>query len=149
MANGCCTTCKTVLTEANCSPSKFKLGYGHCRVCDASRSREAYKRSPKRIRVANCKWHGTSGWKIRYERKYGVPIEEFHKKLIEQSGRCDICNRPMIKPCQDHNHETGEVRGLLCSFCNGLLGRVGESIEILSNTIGYLRKFKGDFMTTH
>jgi hypothetical protein len=89
MANGCCTTCKTVLTEENCSPSKFKLGYGHCRVCDASRSREAYKRSPKRIRVANC------------------------------------------------------------SFCNGLLGRVGESIEILSNTIGYLRKFKGDFMTTH
>lgn len=49
--------------------------------------------------------------------------------LEEQNGVCAICNQKQRgakgnsnKLCVDHNHETGKVRGLLCSFCNRFLG---------------------------
>ena len=38
----------------------------------------------------------------------------------------------------DHNHNTGKVRGLLCSRCNFVLGNVGEDVNILNNMILYL-----------
>jgi hypothetical protein len=46
--------------------------------------------------------------------------------------------------CQDHNHETGKLRDLLCSSCNLLLGNCRENEEILLSAIRYLRKHNGD-----
>jgi len=39
----------------------------------------------------------------------------------------------------DHNHTTGEVRGLLCGKCNSVLGFAKDSVETLTNLIRYLR----------
>lgn len=79
--------------------------------------------------------------------KLGITPAEFETKLISQKGLCAICKRPMIsgrhssqKACQDHNHETGKLRDILCSRCNVLIGLCSESIEILANAIKYLQK---------
>jgi len=42
--------------------------------------------------------------------------------------------------CVDHNHQTGEVRGLLCQKCNTGIGNMKDSIKILSQAILYLKK---------
>ena len=40
----------------------------------------------------------------------------------------------------DHNHDTGEVRGVLCSACNSLIGYAKDSIETLEEAVRYLSK---------
>jgi len=65
----------------------------------------------------------------------------------EQGGRCAICmvheddlehatfrNKLVV----DHNHRTGEVRGLLCSRCNIALGHLDDSPVKLRNALNYL-----------
>jgi len=76
-------------------------------------------------------------------RNYGITIEEYNELLFKQNGCCAICgvhhlelNRSLYV---DHNHETGEVRGLLCLHCNSTLGYAKDSIVILENAIKYLQ----------
>lgn len=60
--------------------------------------------------------------------------------LADQEGGCGICgqlpngNRLAI----DHDHGTGEVRGLLCQQCNTGLGSFRDNLELLKRAIAYL-----------
>ncbi len=58
----------------------------------------------------------------------------------EQCGLCAICGKDLIENrcCIDHDHKTGEVRGLLCNNCNALLGFSTEDKIILQGAICYL-----------
>jgi hypothetical protein len=53
--------------------------------------------------------------------KYGIGEREYQEMFLSQGGVCAVCNRPP-KPGKnmnvDHDHKTGEVRGLLCYYCN-------------------------------
>lgn len=53
--------------------------------------------------------------------KYGIGEKEYLDMFGYQGGVCCVCNRPP-KPGKnlhvDHDHKTGEVRGLLCYYCN-------------------------------
>jgi Recombination endonuclease VII len=77
-------------------------------------------------------------------------IEEYEVILKSQQNSCGICNGPNnttrsgnIKRFNiDHCHKSGKVRGLLCTFCNSLLGYSKDSIEILQSAIRYLEKHK-------
>lgn len=40
----------------------------------------------------------------------------------------------------DHDHETGEIRGILCEYCNRALGMVKDDVAVLENMINYLKK---------
>lgn len=44
--------------------------------------------------------------------------------LAAQGGRCAICSLPVKRDCLDHDHDTGAVRGVCCSGCNALLGKL-------------------------
>jgi len=60
-----------------------------------------------------------------------------------QGGVCAICGKPEAtartkRLCVDHCHETGKVRGLLCSHCNRAIGLLGDSCAILASAITYL-----------
>ena len=70
--------------------------------------------------------------------RYGIRIEDFDRMWDEQKGRCAVCREPMQRPCVDHNHETGEVRKLLCHGCNVLVGYLETRRDTLEAAFRYL-----------
>ena len=86
--------------------------------------------------------------------KYGVSPEQFLKTWDDQNGECAICKDtlPDLAIYEnrkrgyaiDHNHDTGEFRGILCTECNTLLGMSGDSPGILKEAIKYLES-RGDY----
>lgn len=96
----------------------------------------------------NKKYRRSSkGNKVNYDgylnRNYGIRLIEYNKLLKKQEGKCVICFEPPkhTRLCVDHNHNTGEIRGLLCHLCNSVLGGCNDSIILLQDAIRYLRKF--------
>ena len=54
----------------------------------------------------------------RIKRVYGITKEQYD---LLDTGSCYVCLRPWggsVTPCIDHDHVTGEIRGLLCKYCN-------------------------------
>lgn len=78
------------------------------------------------------------------KRNYGLSEEEYDAMLVSQGGVCAICgtDSPIGKGGLhiDHDHVTGKVRGLLCQRCNIGVGFLGDSEEIITKTLGYLRR---------
>lgn len=73
---------------------------------------------------------------------YGISSADYDRLLKEQNNSCAICGKPpeKVKLSVDHNHANGRVRGLLCFRCNTLLGLAYDSIQILTNALGYITK---------
>lgn len=76
-------------------------------------------------------------------RNYGITVEEYEQKFAEQNGLCAICDQPQPERllAVDHDHITGQVRGLLCSKCNLMIGNAGEygdNTWVLQQGITYL-----------
>lgn len=76
---------------------------------------------------------------IKY--KYGLLSEQIDKMLVEQNYNCAICKKSLMETKQyiDHDHSTGEVRGILCSRCNPGLAYI-EDEEFLRKANLYLGK---------
>jgi Recombination endonuclease VII len=71
---------------------------------------------------------------------YGLTPADYDAMLEAQSGACAICRKPFIGNGQvDHCHDTGHVRGLLCSHCNLGIGNLRHSVEIMKAAIDYLQ----------
>lgn len=88
--------------------------------------------------------HRESNRKWRLSR-YGLSVEGYQELLTRQNGKCSICITELKKkPCVDHDHKTGVVRGLLCRNCNTILGQAKDSISILEATIQYLKRFENE-----
>jgi hypothetical protein len=81
------------------------------------------------------------------KKNFGITIHEYQEMHDAQGGVCAICGDPETKErdgkvkwlAVDHNHDTGEVRGLLCQNCNHMIGHSRDRIEILEAAIVYLR----------
>lgn len=76
-------------------------------------------------------------------RMYGITDSQYTDLITLQKGRCAVCGsyNPRGKHrswCVDHNHKTGEVRGLLCTPCNVMLGQCGDNPTVLAAGIRYL-----------
>ena len=74
---------------------------------------------------------------------YGVTPDDYERMLEMQNGRCAICRSPADtsfhkRLCIDHNHETGAVRGLLCSKCNSAIGLLNDSPELMYKAAEYV-----------
>lgn len=78
---------------------------------------------------------------------YGLTRAERRTLEEAQGHACAICGRPESalhqsgsrrRLCVDHDHATGAVRGLLCSRCNLVLGRMGDDSDLLRRAADYL-----------
>jgi hypothetical protein len=73
----------------------------------------------------------------RLKSKYGLSREDFAALLDRQHHACANCERPFTrKPCVDHCHVTGLVRGLLCGGCNLALGHL-EDNPVFAHKAGF------------
>ena len=96
--------------------------------------------------------------KIRNElkrfNKYNITIEDYEKIRSEQDNKCAICGidfdylskirKDLVprtgKPRIDHDHRTYNVRGLLCTDCNIVLGCFKDNPFIIIKAIKYLQE---------
>jgi hypothetical protein len=72
---------------------------------------------------------------------YGLTVAEIEAIRERQGGVCAICRQGSPNErdlCIDHDHSTGEVRGLLCVLCNSGLGQFRDDPVILRAAIEYL-----------
>ena len=74
----------------------------------------------------------------RLMKSYGIDEMQYQKMYKKQGGRCAICNKKHKRLHVDHNHDTGNVRQLLCLRCNTMLGMARENKAILTKAIEYL-----------
>lgn len=60
--------------------------------------------------------------KTRLKHKWGLTIEQYDELLEKQNGECAVCKSHhsnfKSRLAVDHNHQTREIRGLLCQNCN-------------------------------
>lgn len=98
------------------------------------------RRFMAKLKKNNPEEHKRRLRKYRIKVLYGLSEEELHALYAKQEGRCAICKRPEGEKalCVDHDHNTGEVRGLLCNSCNAMLGYAGDNTEILRRAIYYV-----------
>lgn len=65
--------------------------------------------------------------------------------LVAQDYKCAICGIAASELTRelsvDHNHDTDEVRGLLCSHCNIGLGNFRDDAELLIKASEYLGRY--------
>jgi hypothetical protein len=86
-----------------------------------------YKKYPRKASVRRLE-------RVKY--CYGLEPDDY-KKLIDSTPNCPICGseEPLVV---DHNHSTGEVRGLICQPCNKALGFFRDNTTSMENAIKYL-----------
>lgn len=83
-----------------------------------------------------------------FRRVYGITLAEYDFMLTSQDGRCAICGDVPEQRLQvDHDHETGEIRGLLCGSCNAGIALLCEAPETLEAAIAYLKFHKREYLT--
>ena len=108
-----------------------------CKSCSTNMQR-TYRQTQKG-KTAHMKW------------KYGITLDEYDQIREQQFGVCAICGKPetakypdgtIRRLSVDHDHETGKVRGLLCSRCNQGIGLMEESTATLASAINYLIRAK-------
>lgn len=79
-------------------------------------------------------------------RYYGLTVDQYEAMVIAQGGVCAICGGLQTHGRQhldvDHCHETGLIRGLLCSHCNRALGFLFDDPARLRAAIEYLERAK-------
>lgn len=103
-----------------------------CKSCDK-----------RRVKISN-----TDVRKNDLKRRYNLTINQYNELFNKQCGYCYIClthqDSLKNKLSVDHNHKTGQIRGLLCQNCNTALGKMKESSFLLERMIDYLKKFNGE-----
>lgn len=73
---------------------------------------------------------------------YGLSLAQYEDLLRQQSGRCAICGTDRnggVAMGVDHDHRTGDIRGLLCDPCNIGLGGFRDDPALLAAASAYLQ----------
>lgn len=128
----------------------------NCRTCGSTKPIEEFWKGqsaciPCSKQKAKTRWNSRSP-KKRLEQhlkhKYGISHSRFAEAWSAQKGCCAICETELPDLMTydnrrrgyaiDHNHETGEFRGILCLKCNTLLGMASDSIDVLYAAVRYL-----------
>lgn len=152
-----CTDCRTVFTyEHRAGPVRQ-----WCDKCRALHKKQRDAAKSQRWREANVdyqaeymrRYHQQHKDDPEYRRqrreafnlyKYGITQAGLAGRIEKQGGQCAICGGPPNGPGKrlhiDHCHETGRIRGLLCSKCNTLIGLADNDPCRLRDAADYLKE---------
>lgn len=97
-----------------------------------------------RSRSRICKLCCAVAKRFRALKSVGLSRDDAIEFLRNTDGTCFICKGPQrIKLLAvDHDHRTGEFRGLLCTTCNQGLGHFFDNPELLRNAAEYIENEK-------
>jgi DNA-directed RNA polymerase subunit RPC12/RpoP len=108
-----------------------------CKQCRRATNTKHYLKHREEIRLRE---------RVRWWKRQGIQIslEDYERLWCSQNGKCAICKKDIAlydkNTCLDHDHETQEERGILCSSCNRGIGLLHDDPEILRTAISYLEK---------
>src|SRR6266568_100461 len=137
--------------KADCHPDRKHRARGLCESCyqvswqkahpEANTGSNWRRRHPERARELNRRTH--------LKHKHRTRVEQYVEAWHRQEGKCANlgCNvsyqlevRDYRKGLHvDHDHKTGEFRGLLCPGCNVAVGMAGENPQRLLGLVEYLK----------
>jgi len=127
-----CKDCGILLNELNTVWVSSGSRYLKCQECVRAYNRKRYQEiGANKVRETNLM------------KSFGMTIEEYDKLAEFQQNGCAICRLPCIsgrRLAVDHNHETGEIRGLLCVKCNAVLGLINDDENLILKIIDYLKR---------
>lgn len=146
MKSRICSSCK-VEKEIDAFVKCKSSIYTYCKVCQSKKSklwrqnnREKHLEQQQKYRN-KCGYNGRRNTSLKS--KYGITNEDYNNLLKLQNYSCAICHGKETYNFDvlvvDHCHDTGEIRGLLCTRCNKGLGMFKDSILSLENAIDYLK----------
>jgi len=80
-------------------------------------------------------------------KSYGLTLEDYERMVARQRSRCAVCRRK--RPASDkrewaidHDHVTGQIRGLLCDRCNRAIGLLRDEPKILRAAVQYVERHR-------
>jgi len=124
--------CRRKRVAAN--PEKYREQARKWRATNPEKYREQVRKwqvaNPDRVRKSHCKY------------RYGTGAHEHCEAQVKiQKNCCAICLKPFTEtPHLDHNHETNQLRGALCRYCNTQLSTV-ENHDWMAKAATYLEKW--------
>lgn len=145
-----------------------KYGYLSCKKCKSlSRKLSVQRYKAKNTYVEkSCEIHGALSfdniyicksdypicrscyYEKRHLKRHGLDRQSYLELLESQDNVCKICggletkrkpgSEQMRRMSVDHNHKTGEIRGILCSKCNTMIGLSLERPDVLRKAAVYI-----------
>lgn len=138
-----CTMCgevKPVSAYRSRGGSMTHLLKSRCNTCLYKEHKRWAAENPERIQGYREK----DSWTLakRCTRR-GITPEQLVDRYERQEECCAICKKEieLIDSAIDHNHVTGEFRGVLCKQCNRALGMFNDSPTVLRSAVEYLEAF--------
>ena len=121
----------------------------YCRTCEPAirrkrylARRDAHNEYARRYQQERPERRSVYARRYALKKLYGITPEQWDRMYEAQDGQCLICGTsPARKRLHvDHDHETGRVRGLLCSGCNSGIAHLRHDPQLLSKAIAYLER---------
>lgn len=132
--------------------NRVRCGLKYCIGCDKTKGADEFYSTGRRgtlsPRCRECskplnrerKVNNPAQRDYQLRQKYGIDSEQYDQMFADQNGMCAICgNTSKKRLCVDHNHDTGEVRKLLCNKCNAGLGQFCDDAALLDRAAEYIR----------
>ena len=161
-----CTRCEKTRLIKFFTPLKNRSGdytrfHSWCKACiNESHANMTDKEAFERY-IIRKKWY--------YKKYYKITFEEYIKKVEQQNYLCAMCK--LVEHCEthtfkgfkknvldrrekngshldncglyvDHDHETDEVRDLLCNDCNRAYGFAHENPQTIKGMLDYSKKWR-------
>lgn len=144
-----CTSCGEIkpLSEFHIRRTRADGLAAKCKSCACEYKRLHYEANAEIYRERQRQWAlNNPEWVRDYRMRsiYGISADEFDRLYDLQGGCCRICGsneqRGRGGLHVDHDHETGQVRSLLCCKCNPGIGFFNNDPVLLRAAAAYLER---------
>lgn len=122
------------------APLTVPPGHKFCRSCGKTKPWAEWSKNKRasdglQTRCKECA--SAAGRRDHLKNSYGMTVADLDAMLLSQHGVCAICQ---VAPAAhvDHDHQTDNVRGLLCFRCNAALGQLGDDPLVLRRAARYV-----------